>query len=175
MALSQQQMHQHLAMMLHHFQQLSFAKAGYVLSYFPITKRKEVMPQYFAESLQDNFPNIRFCFPKTDFLTCSMEAIADDEDMETAVNTFGLTEPVNGKIVAPELLDIIFVPLAGFDSKGFRVGYGKGFYDRFIPRCREDVATIGLSFFEAVDEITDTHEFDVPLKYCITPQQLYEF
>ena len=168
-------MHQHLAIMLEHFQQLTFTKADYVLSYFPMTERKEIAPQYFEEAINDNHPDLQLCFPKTDFSTCQMEIIANDDEMQTAINGFGVTEPVQGNIIPKNSLDIIFVPLAAFDTKGYRVGYGKGFYDRFIPQCRPDVITVGLSFFEPVDEITDANEFDVPLKYCITPQQLYEF
>lgn len=175
MALSQQQMHLHLAMMLEHFQELKFAKVDYVLSYFPMTEKKEVTPQYFEEALRDAHPAYQLCFPQTDFKNCSMEPIADDGDMQTASNPFGVTGPVNGNIIAKNLLDVIFVPLAAFDQKGYRVGYGKGFYDRFLPQCKPGVITIGLSFFEAVPEITDANQFDVSLKYCITPQQLYEF
>jgi 5-formyltetrahydrofolate cyclo-ligase len=67
------------------------------------------------------------------------------------------------------------VPLIAFDKKGFRVGYGKGFYDRFITRCHPGVITVGLSFFEPVDAIDDLTEFDVPMKYCVTPNNLYTF
>jgi 5-formyltetrahydrofolate cyclo-ligase len=175
MALTQQQMHQHLAMMLEHFQHLTFTKADYVLSYIPMLERNEATPQYFEETLREDYTDYRLCFPRTDFALPHMEAVLSDEEMQTATNQYGVTEPVNGTIIAPDLLDIIFVPLAAFDTKGYRVGYGKGFYDRFIPRCRQDVVTIGLSFFEPVDEITDAHQFDVPLKYCITPHKLYEF
>ncbi len=168
-------MHQHLAMMMEHFQQLTFAKANYVLSYIPMTERNEATPQYFEETLREDYKDYQLCFPRTDFELPHMEAVLSDEEMQTAKNKYGVTEPINGTIIAPELLDIIFVPLAAFDTKGYRVGYGKGFYDRFIPRCRQDVVTIGLSFFEPVDEITDAHQFDVPLKYCITPHKLYEF
>ncbi len=175
MALTQQEMHRNIAAMLEHFHQLSFGKADYVLSYFPMAERKEVAPQYFEETLRDDQPGFQLCFPQTDFKTCHMDAVADDDAMETAINVFGVTEPVSGNIIAADLLDIIFVPMAAFDKTGYRVGYGKGFYDRFIPRCRPDIITIGLSFFEGVDEITDANQFDVPLKYCITPQQLYEF
>ena len=175
MALTRQQMHQNLALMLEHFHHLTFAKADYILSYFPITERKEVTPQYFEEEIRENHPNYQLCFPQTNIATCQMDAVADDDAMETGINSFGVTEPTHGNSIPKNMLDIIFVPLAVFDTRGHRVGYGKGFYDRFISQCRADVATIGLSFFEPVQEIADAGEFDIPLKYCITPQQLYEF
>jgi 5-formyltetrahydrofolate cyclo-ligase len=61
------------------------------------------------------------------------------------------------------------------DTKGYRVGYGKGFYDRYLAHCRKDVVKIGFSYFDPVEKITDTDQFDVPLTYCITPQHIYEF
>jgi len=173
--LSMQEMHQYLAIMLAHFQQLPLADINCVLSYLPLTEKGEPTPQYFEELLDENFTGYQLCFPKTNFEDYSMEAIADDENLELITGKYGITEPFNGKIIAPERIDLIFVPLVAFDIKGFRVGYGKGFYDRFIPRCRKNVLTIGLSFFPPVDEIADVNEFDIPLKYCITPQQLYEF
>jgi 5-formyltetrahydrofolate cyclo-ligase len=62
-----------------------------------------------------------------------------------------------------------------FDLRGFRVGYGKGFYDRFLKKCRADCKKIGLSFFEPVKEISDIEEFDVALNFAVTPQEIYNF
>ena len=70
---------------------------------------------------------------------------------------------------------MVFVPMVAFDMKGYRVGYGKGFYDRYLPRCRPDVIKIGFSFFDPVDNIKDIADFDVPLNFCITPSRIYEF
>jgi 5-formyltetrahydrofolate cyclo-ligase len=69
----------------------------------------------------------------------------------------------------------VFVPLLAFDNDGYRVGYGKGFYDKFLAKCRPDVLKVGLSYFDAIDTISDRAQFDIPLNYCITPQRIYEF
>jgi 5-formyltetrahydrofolate cyclo-ligase len=55
------------------------------------------------------------------------------------------------------------------------VGYGKGCYDRFLALCRPDIIKIGFSYFEPINEISDTDKFDIPLNYCITPERIYEF
>ena len=69
----------------------------------------------------------------------------------------------------------MFIPLLAFDNKGNRVGYGKGYYDNFLSKCTPDVIKIGLSFFEASDEITDVFESDIALDYCVTPNTIYQF
>ena len=70
-------------------------------------------------------------------------------------------------------IDLVLIPLLCFDKKGYRVGYGKGYYDRFLAECRPDVMKIGLSIFEPVDEISDVDEFDVKMDYCITPNKIW--
>jgi 5-formyltetrahydrofolate cyclo-ligase len=72
-------------------------------------------------------------------------------------------------------IDLVLIPLLYFDKKGYRVGYGKGYYDRFLAECRPDVLKIGLSVFEPVDEISDVDTFDITLDYCITPNKIWSF
>ena len=63
----------------------------------------------------------------------------------------------------------------GFDLEGNRVGYGAGFYDRFLSKFKPDVLKIGLSLIPPIECIEDVIEFDVKMDYCITPDQTYEF
>jgi 5-formyltetrahydrofolate cyclo-ligase len=104
-----------------------------------------------------------------------LKPVLVNDDTVYEENDYSIAEPVNGIDISAEDIDAVFVPLLCFDSKGYRVGYGKGFYDRFLSNCREDVIRIGFSYFEAVDSIEDINEFDVPLNICITPNKLYEF
>ncbi len=97
------------------------------------------------------------------------------EDTILEVNSWGIPEPVSGVSVEPDKVDVVFTPLLAFDRRGHRVGYGKGYYDRFFAHCRKDCIKIGLSLFEAVEEITDAGENDIPLNYCVTPLRIYEF
>jgi 5-formyltetrahydrofolate cyclo-ligase len=77
--------------------------------------------------------------------------------------------------MAPADIDMILVPLLAFDKKGYRVGYGKGFYDKYLADCRKNCIKAGFSYFDPVDEIADKGDFDVPLDLCITPQSVYVF
>ena len=79
------------------------------------------------------------------------------------------------ELIDEKEIDLVLVPLLCFDKKGFRVGYGKGFYDRFLSKCRSDVLKIGLSYFKPVEKIEDVRDFDVALDYCITPKGVWHF
>jgi len=89
---------------------------------------------------------------------------------------WGIPEPVDGIAIAENKMDVVFIPLLAFDLQGNRVGYGKGFYDTFLSKCRKETVKVGLSFFGAEDElIDDTNEHDIKLDYCITPEKVYSF
>ncbi|MET1258730.1 5-formyltetrahydrofolate cyclo-ligase [Flagellimonas sp. DF-77] len=91
------------------------------------------------------------------------------------LNRLQIPEPENGIAVEESQIDVVFVPLLAFDKRGNRVGYGQGYYDRFLAQCRGDVVKIGLSFFEAEEVISGLNEDDVALDYCITPKKVYSF
>ena len=97
------------------------------------------------------------------------------DDSQLSPNRWGIPEPIDGERVLPEAIEVVFVPLLAFDEKGYRVGYGGGYYDRFLGQCRKDVITVGLSFFGAVQEISDLHAGDVPLDYVVCAGQIYAF
>ena len=69
----------------------------------------------------------------------------------------------------------VFVPLLVYDERGYRAGYGKGFYDRYLQLCKDDVIKIGFSYFAPEPLISDVNEFDIPLNFVITPERIYEF
>lgn len=92
-------------------------------------------------------------------------------------NPYGIPEPqkYNNKIIFPQELDVIIVPLHVFDLNGNRVGYGKGYYDRFLKSCRDDAIKIGVSLFEPVKFISDISITDVALNYAITSNGIFNF
>ncbi len=89
-------------------------------------------------------------------------------------NRWGIPEPQEGIELLPEQLDVVFVPLLAFDEKGNRIGYGKGYYDRFLAACKPSCVKIGLSFFPPEKSIPE-ETTDVGLDYCVTPNRVYEF
>lgn len=94
---------------------------------------------------------------------------------EFANSDWGIPEPVGGTVVKPTDFDIVLLPLLTFDLNGNRVGYGKGFYDRYLVNCRPDCLKIGISLFEPVDLIEEVESHDIPLDIAICPAKLYDF
>ena len=90
-----------------------------------------------------------------------------EKDTQLELNKFEVPEPVNAKKANVKDIDLVFVPMLISDEKNYRVGYGKGFYDRFLSECRKDTQTVGLNFFPPIKKIEDTHEFDIPLNIVI--------
>lgn len=101
--------------------------------------------------------------------------IAINDETEFGLNQFGIKEPNDGNHFIIENLDIIFIPLLAFDIKGHRVGYGKGYYDRFLKLTNNSTLKIGLSFFDPINKILDIDDNDVKLDYCVTPKQVHKF
>ncbi|MCW4470035.1 5-formyltetrahydrofolate cyclo-ligase [Flavobacterium sp. MFBS3-15] len=112
---------------------------------------------------------------RSDFERMAMVHYLLTDNTKLMVSQYGIPEPVDGIEVPSNKLDVVFVPLLAFDQKGHRVGYGKGFYDRFLNECKPDVIKIGLSFFEGEEELIEANDTDVPLDYCVTPEKVYSF
>lgn len=156
-------------------QQLPLPPLHAIFSYAAIERRKEIDTDAILSYLEFRNPGVRIAYPVYDPLTSQMQAVWVDEGTVFSVNEFGIPEPGNGPVAQPRELDLVFVPLLCFDERGYRVGYGKGVYDRYLKEVRPDALLVGLSYFEPVPHIADTDKFDVPLNYCITPQRIYEF
>jgi len=90
--------------------------------------------------------------------------------------SFGAAEPAEGDVVAPDELDVVLTPGVAFDRRGRRIGYGGGFYDRFLPRTRSDATRVGLAFAaQLVEEPLPAGAFDLPIDALATEDELLRF
>ena len=88
---------------------------------------------------------------------------------------WGIPEPQSGIKINSNQIDVVFVPLLIFDLQGHRIGYGKGYYDRFLVKCRKETIKVGLSYFDPIEKIDDIQSHDIPIDFGITRDRIYEF
>jgi len=162
-------------LLLIQFQTAALPFINTLLSYWPIEENKEPNTHLFTGYLEFSNPGLLIAYPSSDFATHEMKAIAVTDQTSFTKNEYNIHEPTRTEMMEPEKIDMILVPLLAFDEKGYRVGYGKGFYDKFLAACRKDCIKAGFSYFPPVDSIADRNDFDVPLDLCITPQTVYVF
>lgn len=155
---------------------IDWSKFNYVHLFLPIKEKMEVDTFDILAYFKTQHPDLKIVVPRTHFADSSLQHILfDHEHTILRKSKYNIPEPLYGRMVSVDLIDVVIVPLLAFDEKGNRVGYGAGFYDRFLGNCKSGVAKIGLSFFPPENEEIETNAFDVKLTHCITPQKTYFF
>lgn len=141
--------------------------------FLPITEHHEVNTEFILHLLSGKDKEI--IISKSDFETRNMTHFLLTDNTRIKKNEYNIPEPVDGIEVPSHKIEVVFIPLLAFDTIGHRVGYGKGFYDKFLNECKPQTIKIGLSFFKAEELIEDVFEGDVQLDYCVTPEKIYSF
>jgi len=104
-----------------------------------------------------------------------LEHVLLEENTSIAIKRFGVPEPLNGSLISEDQLDVVFVPLLSFDRSGNRLGYGKGFYDRFLSKTKPNTLFIGLSLLDVLENTVEPSAHDIPLHMAVTPKTVYRF
>ncbi len=161
-------------LMLIHFQRLPIDLKNTIMTYAPIEVQNEFDPSLIEEYCDFRIEDALFIYPVVNRETDTMKSFIVPDGTFFEQNMYGISEPVGGIKIFPEHIKMMFVPLLAFDVHGNRVGYGKGYYDKFIKLCDQSMIKIGFSFFEPV-VIDDVSARDEKLDFCITPEGIYEF
>jgi len=97
-------------------------------------------------------------------------------------NRFGLAEPAFiSKRITPNRLDLVLMPLVGFDRRGNRLGMGGGFYDRTFSFKQDETrhtrmpVLMGIAHSCQKVESLDCESWDIPLDYIATEKEIFEF
>nr|WP_314836100.1 5-formyltetrahydrofolate cyclo-ligase [uncultured Flavobacterium sp.] len=141
--------------------------------FLPIEAHNEVNTEFILHLLSGKDKEI--VISKSDFKTRNMTHFLLTDNTKIKKNEYNIPEPVDGIEVPAKKIEVVFIPLLAYDKQGNRVGYGKGFYDKFLSECQTGTIKIGLSFFEPEEQITDVFETDVKLDYCVTPNAVFKF
>lgn len=157
------------------FSVTDFTGISVVHSFLPMKRNNEPNSWLIIGRLRKDYPHISISVPRVRPGTGELDHFFLEKDSDLQNSTWDIPEVSDGKPTLVKDIDLVLVPLLAFDLAGNRVGYGKGFYDRFLSECRENTIRTGISLFEAVEKIEGIDEFDQPLHYCITPFQVHAF
>lgn len=171
--LSPEQAYELSEKLLEQFTTLDLSAVKTLHIFLPIVEKNEPDTFLFIEWLKKHHPQLNIIVPRADFKTSLMTHHHYKGEQELLKSSFNILEPVVNEEEYTGDIDLVIVPLLAFDDRGYRVGYGKGFYDRFLEG--RDTLKVGLSFFKSVGIIDDTHENDIRLDLCITPDQVISF
>lgn len=153
------------------FTSVDLIKVSVLHTFLPIIEKKEPDTWLIIDRVRREFPHIHIAVPRLKGNELE-HVLLEGPDVE--LNSWGIPEPRSGRNVMIEKIDMVLVPLLAFDAEGQRVGYGKGYYDRFLKACRSDIQRIGLSFFQPVPRIPSTAN-DVKLTSCVTAEKYFVF
>ena len=140
--------------------------------FMPIAKNNEIDTWLLIDRIMEKG---RVVVPKSNFEDNTMTHFYFEKDTELVLNQYDILEPKYGESCKVDNIDFVLLPMLAFDNQGYRVGYGGGFYDRFLAQLPEKTQLIGLSLFESIDKIKDLDTFDKKMHFCITPIELYSF
>lgn len=99
-----------------------------------------------------------------------IEFIRIDNNTKYNNSSFGVSEPIGN--IYQGIIDLIIVPGVAFDSKGNRLGYGKGYYDKYLNN--KDIYKIGVCFNEQVIDNLPIDKHDIKMNLIITDEKKYE-
>lgn len=163
-----------LRLCVNFFAQIDLSNVNVLHTFLPIKKFKEPDTWLIINRIKKEFPAIRLSVPKVSGQANDLEHFYIEDMQELPINDWGIPEPDFGATTLLAHIDMVLVPLLAFDIVGNRVGYGKGFYDKFLSTCSPECKKIGLSFFPPVESI-DVNEHDQPLDIVITPDRIFIF
>ncbi|RXE56163.1 5-formyltetrahydrofolate cyclo-ligase [Methanoculleus taiwanensis] len=114
----------------------------------------------------------RIVVPIIERATCSLRLSYIDDLSVLVPGTFGVPEPLGSEIPAdPAEIEVIVIPMLAFDRQGNRLGYGAGYYDRFLERCSQPVR-IGIAYSCQEVERLPSEPDDVAMDFIVTEKAI---
>jgi 5-formyltetrahydrofolate cyclo-ligase len=157
------------------FQSFDLQAVKYLHIFLSIPEKGEIDTQKIISKIWQEYTHIQLVSSKSIFKNGTLENYILNPDTILVKNNWGIPEPHQATQVTDNEIDIILIPLLAFDEKGYRVGYGKGFYDRFLANCKPSAIKIGLSLFPPILRIEDLNQYDIKMDYCIENERVWEF
>jgi 5-formyltetrahydrofolate cyclo-ligase len=141
-----------------------------VALFWPITRLKEVDLRAADSALRER--GVTVAYPAIEADSRVMRFHVVDDVSELTDSELGFMAPPSTAPIA-ESLDVVVVPGLAFDSRGYRIGYGGGFYDQALPRCRPPAVAVGVAFdFQLAADIPFDDEYDIPVDVVVTDRRV---
>jgi 5-formyltetrahydrofolate cyclo-ligase len=157
------------------FENIDLSSVKILHSFLPIKKNKEQDTMMILKKIEERHQDVRLSLPRVDSTKQMLESVFLERSTVLVNNSWGIPEPKDGELTDPKKIDMVLVPMLIFDRRGHRVGYGKGFYDKFLATTSAQCRRVGICLFDPVEQIDDVNEFDQVLHQCITPAGSYKF
>lgn len=159
------------------FQDVFSEETAFVHVFLPIRRQQEVDTFLIIDQLQARFPETALYVPVMGPAGHPLTTVRLWPGTVLTENTRGIPEPAGEPAAAfpPAGPGLVLVPLLAFDAHGHRLGYGGGYYDRFLASLPPAVRRVGLSLLPAADEPLPAEPHDVPLHACVTPRHTWCF
>jgi len=140
--------------------------------FFPISKFNEVNTFFLLELLEQQGKILYTSQVNRE--EDSLATLQLPADAVFFLDEWGIPIPQESLRVSSAKIEVVFVPLLAYNTSGHRLGFGKGFYDKFLTTLAQPVIKVGLSFFSPENALpVEAH--DIPLDYCITPDRIWAF
>lgn len=142
-------------------------------TFIPIKKNKE----------PDTFPFIQYLWSKehdVDVITAISDLnnpilnhVKITEDTTFLENKWGIPEPQGCDSYPIDNIECVLVPMVVGSKNGHRIGYGKGYYDRFLQKCKSSTKFVGITMSPLLENDVYASEYDIPMHSMITPFEIY--
>ena len=142
-----------------------YIKAQNVLTYFPLKYEVQTQSCFSDNSKTWYLPRVN----GSDLEICKYDST------KLLKGNFNIQEPTNQQILNFDFLDMVIIPCVAADKNGYRIGYGKGYYDRFLPNLSSDCKKVVLVYSELLFDNVFPDVFDVSVDVLITDKEIFRF
>lgn len=151
------------------------APNGLMHTYLPIDRQREVSTWPLLRHVWQHYPATRTGTPVPVPGTFGLSPVLFTAETVLTPTSRGIPVPAPPTVPLTTPPNLVLVPLLAFDGAGHRVGYGGGYYDRYLAGLPPDCLKVGLSFFGPTLALIPAEPTDVALDGCITPDRIYWF
>ncbi len=157
------------------FSSIDLRRVNILHTFVPIEKTREPDTWCIIRRTMKEFPQVQIAVPRINNETGMMDNFFFEDESQLEKNTWGIPEPKRGIPVPVSKIDLVLVPLLAVANDGHRVGYGRGFYDKFLATLEPGARKIGLSLFPLIDVIDNVSTTDERLTDVVTPEGMISF